>query len=94
MTEINTGPPPVEVTEHYPNGNSHTASYEKTEWYCPLCGDTQVWQEQGDGDYYEGASLYCIKCDSQFSMPSPPCGPSENHTEIVEGIRAATHYTV
>lgn len=37
--------------------------------YCPNCGNKGVYEETGDGDYYEGPSMYCIECKTEFSMP-------------------------
>lgn len=98
MTEINTGPPPVKLKINYRLGHTYTFSYEKTEYHCPSCGTKEVWEDQGDGDYYEGSTLYCRKCAFSFTMPTRSDYEGElgddEIAQVVKGIRAETHYTV
>lgn len=43
---------------------------EKTSYYCPECGKQKVYEAIGEGDYYEGTSLFCENCNNHFTMPS------------------------
>ena len=49
--------------EHY-----YIENYEKSDLYCPNCGKKEVWEEQGEGDYYLGPNYYCISCDTGHSL--------------------------
>lgn len=36
----------------------------KTPWYCPSCGQRDMWQASDDGpDYYHDCSATCHSCD-------------------------------
>lgn len=48
----------------------YTESWATTQWHCPSCGQKQVWENQGGGDYYVGCKLICIACAFSFYMPS------------------------
>lgn len=62
-------------------------NYEKGELYCPNCGEKEVWDDQGSGDYYEGPDHLCIKCGFEFTMPSGSIRKDE-WSQIVDQIRA------
>jgi predicted RNA-binding Zn-ribbon protein involved in translation (DUF1610 family) len=42
--------------------------WEKTEYYCPMCGTREVYEEQGPRDYYAGNDAVCLACDNCFSI--------------------------
>lgn len=42
---------------------------QKTDYFCPNCGEKTVYQSLGEGDYYEGPAHYCRACSFQFTMP-------------------------
>lgn len=44
--------------------------YYKTELFCPSCGKQEVWDERGQGDYYQGTTLFCLACNSFFNLPN------------------------
>lgn len=41
-------------------------SYEKTDLYCPKCGQQSVEVEASEGDYYLGPEYVCAKCECSF----------------------------
>lgn len=49
------------------------SSYERTDFYCPNCGERKVWCETGEGDYYIGVPFLCVGCDNLFYIPTGPC---------------------
>jgi len=53
-----------------PNGTTYGENLVKTEFYCPNCGKQNVMDEDCDGDYYEGSTMYCLDCKCSFTMPS------------------------
>ncbi len=48
----------------------HHEEVEKTRFFCPNCGDKNVYIEKGIGDYYEGEGHYCKNCNFHFTMPT------------------------
>jgi predicted SprT family Zn-dependent metalloprotease len=42
--------------------------WDKTEYYCYLCGKQPVYVEFGEGDYYVGPQYWCRSCDQKFTM--------------------------
>lgn len=48
---------------------SGRSELDKTKYYCPDCGKLNIYEEQGDGDYYHGTCLYCLSCNFVFVMP-------------------------
>lgn len=44
----------------------------KTDYFCPSCGQAQVWRENDGGDYYVGETHHCVGCDSRFYLPDKP----------------------
>lgn len=53
--------------------------YKKSNYYCPLCGKQEVWEDQGEGDFYEGVDYACTNCYASFTLPS--LGTNENDFE-------------
>lgn len=48
--------------------HKHESEWQNTNLFCPLCGNKAIYQECGPGDYYEGSSYVCIKCNSKHSL--------------------------
>ena len=39
-------------------------TFYKTPWYCPSCGQQDMWQkEEGSGDYYHDSYVECKQCE-------------------------------
>lgn len=51
---------------------THTYKYNihKQDLFCPICGEKDVWREEGEGDYYQGGSYYCLSCSSRHYLDS------------------------
>lgn len=58
------------VAIKYELGHTAESTYKKIELYCPSCGQQEVWQEQGSGDFYEGVDYACVNCKAHFTLPS------------------------
>lgn len=43
--------------------------WEKSDWYCPRCGEQKVWEDQGDVDHYYGSQYACTGCGGHFYLP-------------------------
>ena len=52
-----------------PSHKTDSVMVEKTIWHCPNCGSEPVYEEIGEGDYYDGPTHYCVECKHRFSMP-------------------------
>lgn len=70
----------IEVEIKYPAGHSYPEVYEKTDLYCPGCGDQEVWHEQGMGDFYVGTIFLCASCKADWTMQGPD--------STVDGLKA------
>ncbi|MGZ3796485.1 MAG: hypothetical protein ACXVB1_08975 [Pseudobdellovibrionaceae bacterium] len=68
----------MKVLNEYPGSHHYWENYEKTEYFCPNCGAKDVWEEQGDGDYYVGADLICSNCGAGFTMQGPNISKEQN----------------
>lgn len=56
---------------YFRNDDSHyDYEVEITAYFCPNCGKKNVYEDQSEGDYYEGSSLFCKSCNFTFTMPS------------------------
>lgn len=58
----------MKVILEFKNSHHYEREYEKTEYYCPLCGKQDIWEEQGPGDYYQGPDYLCVNCNSSHSL--------------------------
>lgn len=56
----------------YELGHSYEETWDKSEYFCPHCGKNEVWEQQGDGDYYQGVTYLCISCGGIFHLPQRP----------------------
>ena len=45
------------------------SEYEKTDFYCPICGKQEVEREKGEGDFYWHEQYLCRACTADFYMP-------------------------
>lgn len=60
----------MKVIQYKSSSIEYSIEVEKTKYYCPNCGKKKVYEQTGEGDFYEGTSLHCIECKFSFSMPS------------------------
>lgn len=58
----------IDFEVKYELGHSYKERWDKGEHHCPGCGKQTVWEEQGAGDYYEGAKFICFSCGSEWTM--------------------------
>lgn len=49
-------------------GHHYITDYEITDLYCPDCGVQDVWEEQGEGDYYVGSHYVCAACGTEHYL--------------------------
>lgn len=60
----------MRVLLEFKNSHHYFEEYEKSDLYCPNCGENEVWEEMGDGDYYVGNDHACVGCGFIFTMPT------------------------
>ena len=77
----------MEIEVKYKAGHSYNETWLKGEYHCPDCGVKGLWEEQGEGDYYVGASFCCHHCGSVFTMQYRE-GQSYTDKQRVEAIKA------
>jgi hypothetical protein len=61
----------LNITVRHKLGHTTEHSYEKSEFFCPACGEHGVWEEHGEGDYYYGQMFICVKCEVNFTIQGP-----------------------
>lgn len=77
-----------------PNG-THSYSHSfipALDIFCPQCGQSQVWVEDGPGDYYAGPTHYCLACRRSFHMDVSSYvylpGDTSSYGQILDQISA------
>lgn len=75
------------VTIKYELGHSYDFIYEKSNLYCPVCGEQAIWEEQGNGDYYEGVNYSCVNCDASFTLPSLSKNDTTEGKQLIEQLK-------
>ena len=53
-------------------------NWKKSDLYCLNCGKKKLWFNDNGGDYYQGETYLCVKCDCQFNLPHEPYSVDEN----------------
>lgn len=78
----------MKILNEYPGSHHYITEYDKSEFYCPLCGKQEVWEEKGQGDYYCGSDYVCISCGSKSYLDGCRVAPNEvRYMNILEQIR-------
>jgi len=62
----------MRVLLEFPGSHHYWDEYEKTDWFCQKCGQKEVWDSLGEGDYYTGTTAYCTNCNSAMSFLGGP----------------------
>ncbi len=60
----------MEVRRFREDGSYYGNDLEESDIMCPNCTKDNVYNDIGDGDYYEGVTYYCLSCNFSFTMPS------------------------
>lgn len=50
------------------NGHHYIENYEKTDLFCPSCGKQEIWEPDGEGDYYQGSTYICTACKTTHQL--------------------------
>lgn len=77
----------MRVLKEYKN-HHYWGEFEKTHMHCPNCGASEVFVEQGEGDYYQGPNHVCTACSFWFTMPSGRLSDEASQRKIVEQLRS------
>ena len=64
----------------YEAGHTYVETWEKTEYFCPHCGNKSVWDEVANGDYYLGTTLTCENCGGTFHHPL--CDDTQKNSQL------------
>lgn len=67
-------------------GHHYVQEYVKSEFYCPSCGSKEVWEQQGEGDYYMGVNYVCTSCGRHHHLDSS--GMEDFDPHILEQLRS------
>lgn len=66
----------------------------RLDFFCPLCGARDIWLNEGDVNYGEGISHYCLTChvslpDLGATWPVSVIRDRREHDKYIEIRRAA-----
>lgn len=61
--------------------HSYDETWEKTNYHCPCCGNTEVWHDTSGGDYYVGEEHLCLACKACFYLPHTPAPSTDEYDE-------------
>lgn len=59
---------------------------EKTDFYCPNCGEQNIVREVGVGDFYQGAGYYCRECKTTHHLDSSNCDVSDEVSDMIDNM--------
>lgn len=78
----------MKVLNEYPGSHHYVREYKKSQYFCPICGNKEVWEEMGQGDYYQGSDYVCISCGCKSYLDGCSDGPNEvRYMNILEQLR-------
>ncbi len=78
----------MKVLNEYPNSHYYWEDYRKTDCFCPLCGQKEVWTNHGPGDYYLGRDSLCASCNAILHLDNCDDAPnSPNVQGILKQLR-------
>jgi predicted RNA-binding Zn-ribbon protein involved in translation (DUF1610 family) len=69
----------LKITISYPNGQM-TRDWFETDYFCPNCGELEVWVQWAKGHEYLGVTYACTACDHLFSLPQGTFKPESDHS--------------
>ena len=80
----------IDIFYQYPKpGHKHTEKWEKTEYYCPTCGNKNVWHELDAEDYYVGENFMCSVCSACFTFQDGMNSSGEATPQRLKSIQDA-----
>jgi hypothetical protein len=77
----------MKVINEY-SSHHYEQEYKKIDLFCPNCGKKEVWEEQGEGDYYSGTKHICTSCNNAFYLPSLYNMEQTHELSIVEQLKS------
>ncbi len=77
----------MKVLNEFP-GHHYFDCYEKSDFHCVKCGEREVWEEQGDGDFEVGPRYICTHCGLEFYCPSQTNARPQIIQQLKEGVTA------
>ena len=57
----------MKVCNEYIN-HHYIEEYNRSDYFCPKCGRTELWKEEGSGDCSLGSGYLCLKCKLHFYL--------------------------
>lgn len=82
----------MKIVNEYPT-HHYVDEYLKGSVFCPHCGKQDVWEEQGDGDYYCGPDYICASCGDCFTMQDSGISEEGNILKKVQQLRSGITLT-
>jgi hypothetical protein len=76
----------ITVDVKYERGHTIQMSFVPADVRCITCGESEVWVEDSNGDYYLGPEHFCKSCGSAFYASGGP-GDNWQHRQVLAALR-------
>lgn len=77
------------INIQYTAGHTNLETWEKTDYFCPYCGQDAVWDQVDAGDYYLGTTLTCTNCGVTFHLPCSGASQDYENQQRVRQLKDA-----
>lgn len=74
----------------FENSHHYFVEFVKTDYFCPMCGKTEVWRNSDGGDYYEGSMHLCASCDAISYLDSCSSEIDIPYKRLINQIKSGT----
>lgn len=77
----------ISIVVRYTLADGRVTRESREDWlsmdfYCPNCGEREVWYQDGPGDFYVGEQHICGACGVCFTIQGPyPIDPANGESE-------------
>jgi transcription elongation factor Elf1 len=75
------------VTVTYPAGHSYKIVYLRTNWHCPFCGKTEVFECES---FVSDDKSVCLSCGEDFSWNAEIGRDASETLQVVDQLKSAT----
>jgi predicted RNA-binding Zn-ribbon protein involved in translation (DUF1610 family) len=74
--------------------HSYDATWERTEYFCPVCGKQTVWQRKDGWDIEQGDQYQCTSCGAEwftmgFDGRQENKNPKDADAQVLTALRKA-----
>jgi len=78
----------MKVILEFKGSHHYEQDYRKSDMYCPSCGEKDIWENEGHGDYYLGTDYICTACESSHALDHSSKIETEAYTAVVRQLKS------